>query len=159
LAITLTLSSASNIIATKYINPLLDRLNRPTPTPYPVVTRTPTPLTKTTPTILPPTPTTIKKVVTKCNRINIREGEFASNKCYSQVDYDNLNYYLVRYNSAKFELQIADGSISITCNCRVPQECEFFKQSCADARQKKSTAESNIAKYRATIQTIIGRGK
>lgn len=128
-----------------------------TPVPTTVITPTPSPVpTKVIPTEIIPRPT---KVAASCVRLNIREGEFASNKCYSRADYDNLYYYLQKYNSAKFELQIAQGTIGITCNCRNPRECDFFKESCSSAQKQKTQAESDINKYRSLIQTIIARGK
>ncbi|MBP9817270.1 hypothetical protein KBC75_00750 [Candidatus Shapirobacteria bacterium] len=123
----------------------------------PSVSKTPSNFPTSIPTIII-TPT-IKKSVATCYRINIREGEFASNKCYSKTNYDNLSYYLQRFDSANFDLQSAQGTINITCNCRVAQECEFFKNSCAEAQQKKSNAEANISKYRSTIKTIISTGR
>lgn len=129
-----------------------------TPTrPAAVITTTPSPIpTNIIPTKIISSPT---KVIASCVRLNIREGEFASNKCYSRTDYDNLYYYLQRYNSAKFEIQIAQGTIGITCNCRNPRECDFFKESCSSAQKQKTQAESDINKYRSSIQTIIARGK
>lgn len=129
----------------------------PTPTPMPKPNPTPT-----------PTPTPVKKsspvqktqpVYSSCIRKNIREGEFASNKCYSQADYEDLNYYLQRYESAKFSLSSAESSMRITCNCRVPQECEFFKDSCERDKQQKSQAEADINNYRSIIQGIIAKGR
>lgn len=98
-------------------------------------------------------------VVPNCIRKNIREGEFASNKCYLPQDYEDLEYYLGRFSSAVFNRDSADSSMRITCNCRVPQECEFFKDSCEKDKQKKSQAETDIQNYKAIIQGIITRGK
>jgi hypothetical protein len=131
-------------------------------TPIPTILPTPSP----SPT-LKPKPTIINKPTTNqggfrqvsCIRKNIREGEFASNKCYSRQDYEDLEYYLQKFNSSVFNLDAAEGTIRITCNCRVPQECEFFKQSCDEAKQKKSQAETDINRYRGIIQGIIAKGK
>lgn len=78
-----------------------EKATQPTPT------LTPTSKPSTTPS---PTPLPVKKsapaagqtqpVYSNCIRKNIREGEFASNKCYSQQDYEDLNYYLNQYTSA-----------------------------------------------------------
>jgi len=99
-----------------------------------------------------------KIIRSECYRKNIREGEFASNKCYSKKDYEDLEYYLQRFNSAVFDKNSAEGTIKITCNCRVPQECEFFKESCTETQQKKAQAEADINKYRNIIQEIIAKG-
>lgn len=139
-----------------------EKAAQPTPTPTP----TPKPSTTPSPTAVP---TSVKKstpaagqsqpVYSNCIRKNIREGEFASNKCYSEADYEDLNYYLQRYDSAKFSLSSAEGSMRITCNCRVQQECDFFKDSCERDKQQKSQAEADINNYRGIIQGIIARGK
>lgn len=107
------------------------------------------------------TPTQVKPAqpVSNCIRKNIREGEFASNKCYSPQDFEDLEYYLARYGGAKFDLSAAEGSMRITCNCRVQQECDFFKDSCERDKAQKSQAESDIAKYRSIILGIIAKGK
>lgn len=124
----------------------------------------PTPIATKAATLQSPSPPpSVKKqtqpVVSNCIKKNIREGEFASNKCYSPQDYEDLEYYLGRFSSAVFNRDSADSSMRITCNCRVPQECEFFKDSCEKDKQKKSQAEVDIQNYRSTIQGIIARGK
>lgn len=93
-------------------------------------------------------------VYTNCIRKNIREGEFASNKCYSQQDYGDLMYYLQRFNSSVFKLEGAEASMRITCS-----GSDFFKDSCERDKQQKSQAEADINKYRGIIQGIIAKGK
>ena len=127
----------------------------------------PTPTTTILPksTVIPSSPTlkitatSTPKPVAICYHLTIREGEFTSNKCYSKTNFDNLNYYLQRFDSATFDLQTAQGSISITCNCRNQQECDFFKDNCSQAQSQKSQAEANITKYRSMIKSIISQGK
>lgn len=128
----------------------------PTPTPKPSTTPSPTPapIKKSAPAAVK-----TKPAYSNCIRKNIREGEFASNKCYSPADYEDLNYYLQSYNNAVFNLQIANDSMKITCNCRVQQECDFFKQSCEDDKNKKTQAEADINNYRGIIQGIIAKGQ
>lgn len=92
--------------------------------------------------------------VANCIRRNIREGEFASNKCYSQGDYEDLEYYLNRFNSAVFTLDGAEASMRITCS-----GSDFFKDSCERDKQRKSQAEVDISKYRGIIQGIIAKGR
>lgn len=125
-------------------------LELPSPTSTPSLT--PTPAQKAAPVVYA-TP------VASCTNKNIREGEFASNKCYSQKDYDDLEYYLNRFNSAVFNKEAAESSMRITCDCSRQSSCDFFKDSCDRDKQKLSQAESDIQKYRATIQGIIARGK
>lgn len=131
-----------------------EKATQPSPTP------TPTPRPSTTPS---PSPAPVKKsapvqqtqpVVSNCIRRNIREGEFAGNKCYSQQDYEDLEYYLQRYNSAVFSLDGAEASMRITCS-----GSDFFKDSCERDKQQKSQAEADIQKYKGIIQGIIAKGR
>ncbi len=119
-------------------------------TPSPI----PAPVKKSAPAVQQTQP-----VYSNCIRKNIREGEFAGNKCYLQQDYEDLEYYLGSYENAKFDLNSAEGSMRITCSCRVQQECDFFKDSCERDKQKKAKAEANIEKYKGIIQGIIAKGK
>lgn len=138
----------------------LDKAVKPVPaptfSPLPSVSAvaTPAPVKRIAPVVQPAPP-----VVSNCIRKNIREGEFASNKCYTQVDFEDLNYYLDRFNSAVFSLDSAESSMRITCSCRVQQECDFFKDSCEKDKQQKSQAEADINKYRGIIQGIIAKGR
>jgi len=110
-------------------------------------------------------PTVGKKptvVVTKtplvCNRINVTESEFVSNKCYSQSDYNTLVSVLAKYNGAKSKLKFAQASIDITCNCENERACEFFKDSCVEDQEDKAAAEADLNLYRAQINLLIARG-
>jgi len=95
------------------------------------------------------------KTVTKpaCVPYAIREGEFASDKCYSQKDYDDLIYYLQRYNSAVFSYNSAVSSMRITCT-----GSEFFKNTCKLDKQKKQKVEEDMVNYKNIINGIIARG-
>lgn len=95
--------------------------------------------------------------LSNCIRVNIREGEFASNKCYSQQDYDDLQYYLVRYSDAKFDLSSAEGFMKIDCGAA--KTFEVKKNDCEEDQRNKATAERDINKYRGIIQGIITKGK
>lgn len=125
--------------------------NAPAPTPTPSATPTSTPKATQAP---QPQAKTQPAAPTNCTRLNIREGEFASNKCYSAQDYDDLVYYLDRYNSAIFIYNGTISSMNITCS-----GSEFFKDKCEADKAKKAQAEADIAKYKITIQGIIARGK
>lgn len=89
-----------------------------------------------------------------CKSFNIREGKFASNKCYTSKDYDDLLYYLNAYDSAANSYNGAASSSQITCD-----GSDFFKNSCEQDKKTMETAKQNIDKYTATIQGIIARGK
>lgn len=130
----------------------------PLPTLLPSPSLSPTPKATQKPAAKPPTQPK-QPVVSNCITKNIREGEFSSNKCYSTQDYEDLQYYLQRFAGAEFDLRSAEGTIKITCNCRVQQECDFFKNSCDEAKAKKGQADSDIGKYRSIIQGIIAKGK
>ncbi|NMC35801.1 hypothetical protein GYA49_02035 [Candidatus Beckwithbacteria bacterium] len=92
--------------------------------------------------------------VSSCTPFNIREGEFASNKCYSQQDYDDLQYYLQRFNSSAATYNGAVASMSITCN-----GSDFFKDQCEQDKKDKEQAEADINNYRNTINGIIAKGR
>lgn len=131
-----------------------EKATQPSPTP----TLTPKPSTTPSPIPAPAkkytTPQQTQPVVQNCIRKNIREGEFASNKCYGGEDYEDLEYYLQRFNYAVFSLDGAEASMRITCS-----GSDFFKDSCERDKKQKSQAESDISKYRGIIQGIIAKGK
>lgn len=131
-----------------------ERATQPTPTPIP------TPKPSTTPS---PTPAPVKKsapavqqtqpVTPNCIRKNIREGEFASNKCYSQQDYEDLSYYLNQYNSAVQSVSFYETKVNISCGNN-----DFFK-TCEQDKKEQQANLDNIPRYRSIIQGIIARGK
>lgn len=92
--------------------------------------------------------------VPSCTKFIIREGEFASDKCYSKKDYDDLGYYLQRFNSAAFSYNGAVSSMRITCS-----GSDFFKDSCERDKKQKADAEANMNNYRGIINGIIARGR
>lgn len=132
-----------------------------TPTPAPIFSPPPAPASptpspavkKTVPPVQPPA----APVLSNCIKANIREGEFASNKCYSQQDYEDLNYYLGRYASAKFDLSSAEGFMKIDCGAA--QTFEVKKADCEKDQQDKAAGEAEVAKYRNIIQGIIAKGR
>ncbi len=101
-----------------------------------------------------PFPVIQQKSVSSCIQYNIREGEFASNKCYLQKDYDDLIYYLNRFSSAVFSYNGAVSSMEITCS-----GSDFFKNSCEKDKATKEKAGQDMNAYRATINRIIATGK
>lgn len=164
LSSTLYLAFKSGIVEQKVVTPFKQffhdlTVESPKPSLTPVVipsvipTPSPKPQVQKQPTVIYSAP------VAACINKNIREGEFASNKCYLQQDYDDLQYYLNQYNSAVFDKSSAESSMRITCSCRVQQECDFFKDSCDRDKQKQAKADSDINKYRGIVQGIIAKGK
>ncbi len=93
--------------------------------------------------------------VANCTQYNIREGEFASNKCYAKQDYSDLIYYGQRFNDAIFDYNAATNSMNVTCN----GFSESFKAQCEQNQKDKAAAEADMAKYRAMLKEIIARGK
>ncbi len=89
-----------------------------------------------------------------CTQYNIREGEFASNKCYTASDYDDLLYYLNRYNSSVFSYNSAISQMEVTCS-----GSDFFKNQCEQATKERDQAQSDIDNYKGIIHGIIARGK
>lgn len=99
---------------------------------------------------------TVKKtqpIATNCIRMNIREGEFASNKCYSQQDYEDLSYYLNQYNSAVSSVSFYETKVRISCGNN-----DFFK-TCEQDKKEQQTNLDNIPRYRSIIQGIVAKGK
>ena len=72
---------------------------------------------------------------------------------YSQLQ-SNLN----NYRMAVFKLKAAENTISIVCECRNQQECDFFRSQCDQSKQDKAKAEADITKYRAIINNLISQG-
>jgi len=118
----------------------------PTPTASP--SATPTPTKKVTPKVQYPTP-----VGSNCTRKSIREGEFASNKCYTEADFEDLNYYLNQYNSAVSSVSFYETKVSISCGNN-----DFFK-TCEQDKKDQQANLDNIPRYRSIIQGIIAKGR
>ncbi len=95
----------------------------------------------------------------KCYDLEIDEGEFKSDKCYSWDDYVDLRGYLGDLSTAELKLDSAESRIDMTCDCEIEQQCEFFKDSCEDAKEDKEKAEDDIDRLEGKIKTIVSRGK
>jgi len=95
----------------------------------------------------------------KCYDLEIDEGEFKSDKCYSWDDYVDLRGYLADLRTAELKLHSAESRIDMTCDCDTEQQCEFFKDSCEDAKEDKADAEDDIDRLEGKIETLISRGK
>ncbi|MGI5825888.1 MAG: hypothetical protein ACOX50_00570 [Patescibacteria group bacterium] len=165
LAPTVYLAFATGVVDSKFVKPLQsywNELNRkPTPTPTPTVTPSPTakPAIRPTakPTLVPKqtAPQTSQSQPSSCTRYKIYEGEFASDKCYSKQDYQDLWYYLGRFNDAVLTYNGAQGAIKVTCN----GHSEMFKQTCEEKKKEAEAAQNDINRYREIINGIIARGK
>lgn len=104
----------------------------------------------------PVKPTTIKTPApVSCTQYKIREGEFASDKCYTKSDYNDLMYYLQRYNSAIFEYNGAANQANVTCQGFTDE----FKKLCEEAKAEMQKAEADKANYANTIRGIIAKGR
>lgn len=132
----------------------------PVPIPTPNITLAPVSTSTTSSTSTSTTKVIINQttpVIQNCIKMNIREGEFASNKCYSQTDYEDLQYYLGRYSSAKLDLSAAEGFLKIDCGAA--QTFEVKKADCTKDQQDRTAAEAELSKYRGIIQGIIAKGR
>ncbi|MBP6989741.1 hypothetical protein KBB48_03130 [Candidatus Shapirobacteria bacterium] len=109
------------------------------------------------PTKIPPTLVPIKAAIS-CNRFQITEPGLLSNKCYSLADYKTLVSVWPKYLTAKSQLQFANKSIEITCDCQNERSCEFFKKSCTKDREDKARAEADLNLYRTQLELLIARG-
>lgn len=118
-----------------------------------IIKNSPTPLPTQTPTQKPTVIQQPQPIISNCIRKNIREGEFASNKCYSQQDYEDLNYYLSQYNSAVWDVSFYETKVRITCGNN------DFHKTCEQDKKDQQANSDNIPRYRSTIQGIIARGK
>lgn len=132
----------------------LQKAMEPTPTPKPIVLPSPSSTPK--PTVKATSAPVVKQsqpVVSNCIRRNIREGEFASNKCYSQEDYEDLNYYLSQYSSAVSSVSFYETKVRITCGNN------DFHKTCEQDKKDQQANSDNISRYRGIIQGIIAKGK
>ncbi len=133
----------------------LQKAMEPTPTPTPLILPSPSFTPK--PTVKATSAPVVKQskpvVVSNCIQKNIREGEFASNKCYSQADYEDLNYYLNQYNSAVSSVSFYETKVRITCGNN------DFHKTCEQDKKDQQANSDNIPRYRSIIQGIIARGK
>lgn len=98
-----------------------------------------------------PTPSTPKE---SCITYKIYEGDFKSEKCYTNKDYRDLTYYLSQYNSYAFQYNSASSTAEMTCD-----GSDFFKKSCEDAEDRMDEAEDKMGDYKSKIKAIIARGK
>lgn len=89
-----------------------------------------------------------------CQNLNIREGEFASNKCYYSKDLEDLKYYISASNNAIFNSNAASNSMSVTCS-----GSDFFAAQCEQDKKDKEAAEADVNKYRGIIQGLIAKGR
>ena len=104
-------------------------------------------------TVVAPTTQTVP-AAPSCTKYTIREGEFASDKCYAKKDYDDLVYYIQRFDAAAGTYNGAIASMQITCN-----GSDFIKNKCEQDKKDKADAEANINNYRGIINGIIAKGK
>ena len=90
-----------------------------------------------------------------CIQYKIREGEFASDKCYSKGDYDDLVYYLQRYSFVVGSYNGEVAQANMTCG----GQSEMFKQSCEESKVARQKYESEMQSYATTIRGIIAKGR
>ncbi|MBI2330415.1 hypothetical protein HYU94_03415 [Candidatus Daviesbacteria bacterium] len=125
----------------------------PTPSPAPSSNSTSTSTTKVIINQTVPQAPQRQPVVSNCIIKNIREGEFTSNKCYSQQDYEDLSYYLNQYNSAVGSVSFYETKVRINCSNN-----DFFK-TCEQDKKEQQTNLDSIPRYKSIIQGIIAKGQ
>lgn len=109
----------------------------------------------------PKAPSTVKPSSAKtptsvsCIQYKIREGEFASDKCYTKADYNDLMYYLQRYSAVAGAYNGEVAQANITCG----GQSEMFKQSCEESKVAMQEYESEMQNYANTIRGIIAKGR
>jgi len=97
---------------------------------------------------------TVPKQESKCSRYKIYEGDFKSDKCYSEDDLADLRYYIQQYNSAVFSANAASSSMKFTCD-----GSEFFKDRCSEYKKQYEDAKKDKNKYEDIVKSIIAKGK
>lgn len=94
----------------------------------------------------------------KCYRVEIEEGEFKSNKCYTWDDHIKLEDYIWELNKNRNLLESAERRYEMTCEADTEQAREFFEDSCEDAKEDKEEAKENIDKYKDKIRDMLSKG-
>lgn len=94
----------------------------------------------------------------KCYRVEIEEGEFESNKCYTWEDHGKLTNYLFELEKNRSMRDSAERRIEMTCEADTESAREFFKDSCEDAREDKEEAEDKIGEYKNKIKEMLSKG-
>jgi len=98
-------------------------------------------------------PTSAVPALPSCTNLNIREGKFASNKCYDATTLADLRYYLDRYDSVVFDLNGANDDSKITCNGSA-----FFAAQCDQDKKTISDDQAKLDSYTTIIQGLIAKG-
>lgn len=93
-----------------------------------------------------------------CYRVEVKEGEYKSNKCYTWDDHAELKRYVFELYSNTMSLESAERRIEMTCEVDSEQARNFLKDSCEDAREDKKEAEDNIEKYENKIKEMVSKG-
>lgn len=108
-----------------------------------------TPLATLTPTRIPFTPTP------SCIQYKIREGEFASDKCYSSSDLSDLEYQINKLNTAVFNYNGTVNQVNVTCNGFT----ESFKQECEQGKKDLERYNKDIEDAKNAIRASIAKGR
>lgn len=90
-----------------------------------------------------------------CKQLTISQGEFASNKCYSTSDYNELSNYIRQFDTNAFNYNGAVAQANVTCNGFT----ESFKQQCEQSKADMKKYEEAMNGFRVAINAVIARGK
>lgn len=93
--------------------------------------------------------------VSNCSTYKIYEGKFASEKCYTHQQLQDLQYYMSRYNSSIFDQNSAANTANTTCG----GFSDAFKKLCDQAKEDYEDAKDDVEKYEGQIKDIIAEAK
>lgn len=90
-----------------------------------------------------------------CIQYLIKEGSFASNKCYSPEDYEDLVFYLNEYRNAQFDYNAAKARAEVTCEGFTDE----FKKICEESKDEMDKEDEKMDEYSEKIKYIISKGE
>lgn len=106
-------------------------------------------------TLVTSAPKAVSNPVPSCIQYKIREGEFASDKCYSASDLSDLEYNINKLNNAVFEYNGTVNMVNVTCGGFT----ESFKQQCEQGKKDLDMYNKQIEEAKAAIRNSIAKGK
>jgi hypothetical protein len=107
-------------------------------------------------TVYPASPTPIPTSIPtmSCKTLTISIPEFASSKCYTTSDYNELSGYISKYNNAVSDRDFIEHKYNIVCN-----GSDFFKDECEETKIELEENRIAIEGYGSAIKAVMNRGK
>ncbi len=90
-----------------------------------------------------------------CKKLTISQGEFASDKCYSITDYNELANYIRQFDSNASGYNAAAAQANVTCSGFT----DSFKQKCEQSKVDMQKYQDAMSGFRVAINAVIARGK